>query len=109
METAEFILGNKRILPSISIYHSHQCVEKMLKAVLASNKESIPKIHNLSFLLKKSITYYPKLIRFEDNCAELNILLPKLRYPVEEQLTQIDATICLKIAKEIYKYIADLL
>jgi len=62
--TANLILENKDILSSISIYHSHQCVEKSLKAILIKNNEAIPKIHNLNFLLNKATGYYQELNNF---------------------------------------------
>ncbi len=109
LETAKSVINNNKILPSVSIYHSHQCVEKIIKAILVKYNEQIPKIHNLNFLLKKATNYYPNLAKFDDYCAELNTFLPKLRYPIDEQITQIEAKACLKIAKEIYKTILSIL
>lgn len=107
--TANMILKNKEILPSISIYHSHQCVEKALKAILIKKEEPIPKVHNLSFLLQKATTHYQELKKYEDACAELNSFLPKLRYPIDDQLTSAEAKLCQNIAKEIYHILLKLI
>jgi len=101
--TAKLIIGQKDILPSISVYHSHQCVEKALKFVLISKQLPIPKIHNLNYLLNQATTAFPLFEKYGDACATLNEFLPKLRYPTGDQLTTADAQDCFRIAKMIFE------
>jgi HEPN domain-containing protein len=99
--TAKLLIGQKDILPAISVYHSHQCVEKALKAVLIAKKLPNPKIHNLNYLLNQATIVFPTLKQYEDACAVLNESLPKLRYPTGDRFTKEDAQDCYRIAKMI--------
>ena len=103
--TAKYLIGKKNILPAISIYHSHQCIEKSLKAVLANMQVDIPKVHNINFLLNKVAENIPDAIQYTDDCAALNEFLPKLRYPVGDKLLPDDAKECYFRAKKIFEFI----
>lgn len=95
---AKELLANPKILPALSVYHSHQCVEKLLKAILLKQKQSLPKIHNLNKLLVMANDVFPDLLFFEDSITELNELLPLLRYPTGDQISSDDANNAYHIA-----------
>ena len=88
---AKELLANPKILPALSVYHSHQCVEKLLKAILLKHKKPLPKIHNLNKLLVMANDVSPNLLSFEESITELNELLPLLRYPTGDQISSEDA------------------
>lgn len=62
-------------------FHSHQCVEKCLKAVLRNNNQAPPKIHILIDLLRSCITFNPLLTSFELACKSLDRYYIPVRYP----------------------------
>ncbi|OGC19410.1 hypothetical protein A2292_01790 [candidate division WOR-1 bacterium RIFOXYB2_FULL_46_45] len=65
----------------IIIYHIHQAVEKMIKALLVKNGKAFDKTHFLDKLLAQAIKIDPKLSNIEDDVLAINLYLPKLRYP----------------------------
>jgi HEPN domain-containing protein len=70
----------------IIIYHIHQAVEKLLKAVLVKNNAAVEKIHRLDKLLNKAIAYHPELNEIADEVLEIDFYMPKLRYPAGEHI-----------------------
>ena len=88
---AEDLIRNKRVLPAISVYHSHQCIEKLLKSILIKHDQPIPKIHNINKLLLMATEYIKNLKSFEDQVTDINELFPRLRYPTGDQVTSADA------------------
>ena len=103
LRTSKLVLDDSNILPAISIYHSHQCVEKLLKAVLLKNGKGTPRVHNLNYLLNKVKDLFPVIIKYEEMITELNEALPKLRYPTGDILTCEDANELYNIAKEVFE------
>lgn len=65
----------------IIIYHIHQSIEKLLKAMLIKAGKTFDKTHYLDQLLAQAIEIYPKLSECEENILGINLYLPKLRYP----------------------------
>ena len=65
----------------IIIYHIHQAIEKMLKALLIKGGQRFDKTHFLDKLLAKAAEIYPDLLKQEENILAINLYLPKLRYP----------------------------
>jgi len=64
-------------------YICHQAAEKLLKAFLLYNLESVPKTHDLIFLLERSKAYDPSLEEFFDGISILNEYAVSARYPVD--------------------------
>ena len=86
IDTARLLIREKGHA-DIIIYHLHQAVEKLLKAVLTGCDLSFEKIHRLDKLLNIAITCYPDLISIKDEVLEIDYYLPKLRYPAGEKIT----------------------
>ncbi|MBI2436495.1 MAG: HEPN domain-containing protein [Candidatus Magasanikbacteria bacterium] len=63
----------------IAVYHCHQAVEKMLKAVLNEHEKDIPKIHHLVRLLGLTGLEAPPTIA--QAIADLNPHYAPIRYP----------------------------
>ncbi len=61
------------------IYHCHQAVEKALKAVFVEKGKTIPRVHDLPDLLKRSQMRYSEEIL--DFLEELDPYYSPVRYP----------------------------
>jgi HEPN domain-containing protein len=70
----------------IIIYHIHQAVEKLIKALLIKSNAAFEKSHRLDKLLGKALLYYPDLITIKDQILEIDYYMPKLRYPAGEKI-----------------------
>jgi HEPN domain-containing protein len=103
LQSAEVLFERK--LFRMACYHAQQCIEKIMKALLADHEINFPRTHNLLDLnntIKK--LGYPALINDED-AVFLNSIY-RARYPSEagllpfgEPLEQ-DAVRALRTAKE---------
>lgn len=76
-----------------SVFHTHQCAEKALKAFIVSTKQAIPKTHDLGFLLTSCAKIDPKLMLLVNESKELNPYGSDSRYPndnfyVDKQITE---------------------
>ena len=103
---AEDLLQNKRVLPAISVYHSHQCIEKLFKAILIKHNQSVPKIHNLNKLLLMTAVYVKDLDSLENQITDINELFPLLRYPTGDQITAEDARKSYETASLLFQKLA---
>jgi HEPN domain-containing protein len=65
----------------IIIYHVHQAIEKLLKAMLIKAGETFDRTHFLDKLLAGAIGKYSELAKYEADVLAINLYLPKLRYP----------------------------
>lgn len=63
------------------VFHTHQCVEKILKAFLVREKFAIPKTHDLRFLLELCIKIDPEFLFLRKYCKILNPYGQDSRYP----------------------------
>lgn len=76
------LIKNKEYLTPVIAFHSHQAVEKSLKAILEEKQQDVAKTHDLLFLRQKS----SQLINLDlDNevLKRLNELYSDSRYPGE--------------------------
>jgi HEPN domain-containing protein len=76
-----------------SVFHTHQCAEKALKAFIVFTKQPIPKTHDLRFLLERCAEVDPELIFLKEGCKDLNSYGQDSRYPsdyffVDKQKTE---------------------
>ena len=62
-------------------FHSQQCVEKYLKAVLQENVIPFEKTHNLGYLLDLCKDFVPELLNYELELKELSNSAVEIRYP----------------------------
>jgi HEPN domain-containing protein len=79
LRTIDEIIKNEN-LAHICAFHAQQCVEKLLKAILAEYSSEIPKIHSLIRLHELAIQYLS--LDFEkDMMKTLDELYIDVRYP----------------------------
>jgi len=83
----------------IAVYHAHQAIEKYLKAKILKNRENFNFIHDLVVLFKQA--YKGEKAGLLEKVAYVHSLYPVLRYPGGDKVTELQASKCLKIAREI--------
>lgn len=76
-----------------SVYHTHQCAEKALKAFIILTQKSIPKTHDLKFLLTHCAEVDSEFMLFKQESKNLNSFGQDSRYPndyfyVDKQITK---------------------
>ncbi|MBI5399401.1 HEPN domain-containing protein [Candidatus Saganbacteria bacterium] len=109
LESAKLIL-EKSDNYHISVYHSHQAVEKIFKWVLLKNDRRFPFIHDLKELFRLAcevVSIKGTKDIFED-IYFLDDLLPQLIYPTGEKVTSEEAHKSLIIAEKICQLIRNL-
>jgi len=108
IDTAE-LLVKKQGHADMIIYHIHQATEKLFKALLLKAGKTLEKTHFLDKLLAQLIVAYPVLEGIKDEVLEINLYLPKLRYPSGDKIEFKEAAVILekfgKVRKLIYKLI----
>lgn len=86
LETVAEIVDNSR-LTHVVAFHTQQCIEKGLKAVLEEYEQDVPNIHNLITLHGRAEAHFPEAADVEvDRLERLNQLYIDARYPGERGL-----------------------
>lgn len=62
-------------------FHSQQCVEKYLKAILQEKGISSGKTHDLNSLISSCLEYVPKLFVYRKVATQLSTFAVEVRYP----------------------------
>jgi len=86
---------------------SQQSAEKYLKAFLFFNHIEPPKTHDLPTLLGMCEKISPEFNVFLRKCVFLTRFAVAPRYPNELEITEHDAKIAIKYAKEIEKFVLE--
>ena len=81
IESSRILLQSPNPLFDIAIYHTQQCAEKSLKAVLAFNMKEISKTHNLKTLLEDCFLIDKSFEDLFDDCVYLDPFATLYRYP----------------------------
>ncbi|MCF7899192.1 HEPN domain-containing protein [Candidatus Babeliales bacterium] len=76
-----------------SVFHTHQCAEKIFKAFIVFSKKPIPKTHDLRFLLLCCVEVDPEVMLLSDESKGLDAYGQDSRYPndhfyVDKQCTE---------------------
>jgi HEPN domain-containing protein len=81
-QTAEVMARKRKIpVPDVVGFHSQQCIEKYLKALLVLKKTEFPKTHDLIELLEIAIATEPLLETRRPDLRILNPFSVQFRYP----------------------------
>ena len=80
-------------LASVNCYLAQQAVEKLLKAYLLADRQTLPKTHDLLFLLKKCSELHEGFLKLQGSVEILNIYAIEARYPGDffEVITAVQA------------------
>lgn len=82
-ETADILFGHEKY--QAACYHSQQCVEKALKALILEKGASVPRTHDLVDLRARGLALGWKIALETDDAVFLNSVY-RGRYPAEEGL-----------------------
>jgi len=85
-------------------FHSQQCAEKYLKALLTKHGIEPPWIHTLETLLDLTISKIPELEQSRDMLAQLTPYATEYRYP-GKVANKNDAKVCVNIISKFRKQI----
>ncbi len=108
----DFKIASKEMKSDDPIYdaicfHSQQCVEKYLKAILQENDHYIGKIHDLWKIAKDCILYLREVQEFKEKLVNLSEYAVEVRYPgvetTEEEARESFET-CKEIRRLVRKY-----
>ncbi len=110
LKAAQMLCKNKRTL-LLSAFHSHQVIEKMLKAFMLSQKGYAPDGHNIIFLCRSAAKIEHGFVDWIDECITLNNYYVQTRYPPDFPLNiDKEKTMRLvKFAQGFYKFTFDVL
>ncbi len=64
-------------------FHTQQCIEKYIKALLQMHNVRFQKIHDLLALKESCLSFFPELELYADSLAYLNQFAIAFRYPGE--------------------------
>jgi HEPN domain-containing protein len=112
LEAARLLIHSEYVA-NIVLFHSQQCIEKCLKALLEENEVSVPKIHSavkLHTLMTDHTNH--ELSVSEDDLDLVDLIYIDSRYPSGLGVlpsgfpTREDARDLLKIAEAVYKEIS---
>lgn len=90
-------------------YHCQQSAEKAVKALLIQHGCSIPRTHDIVFLLeniRNNVVIDDKLYKHASYLTKYGV---ETRYPNELDLTEKDADAALEYATEIYKWVESMI
>ncbi len=105
LRAATSLRRNKHTL-LLSAFHSHQAIEKTLKAFVLAQKGYAPDGHNIIFLCKTVAKLHEGFYDWIDECIALNNYYIQTRYPPDFPL-ELDKATAKKLslmAQELYKY-----
>src|SRR3989339_1856272 len=89
LESAEVVL-KKTESYHISVYHSHQALEKIFKWFLLKDRQKFPFTHDLRVLLK-TVCDTQNLENLLEDVLYIDNLYPQLRYPTGETISKEEA------------------
>jgi len=83
-------------------FHSQQCIEKYMKALLQEHDVVFEKIHDLEILLQRCGNLLPELEHFRDELIKLSTFAVDVRYPGPEVSLE-EAGECVRIMQDVRK------
>lgn len=87
-------------VPEAVCFHSQQCIEKYIKAILQENNIEPERTHDLDILLQSSKRFLPELESCRDDLIKLSVYAINIRYPGSE-VSEEEAQEILEITKRI--------
>lgn len=88
-------------------FHSQQCVEKYLKAILQENEIYIEKTHDLWKIAKDCIPFLKEIQDYKDRLINLSEYAVEIRYPGSEDITIEESMDCFETCKKIREVVRD--
>ena len=101
VEVAELAYNDGHL--SQSVFQSHECVEKLVKAIIQEQGNRFPYIHNVEELLSNVRLEKEDMMFMSNIVIVLENLYPIARYPTKEEIRKSDAKNALELAKKALK------
>ncbi len=98
LEAAQLVHAQNK-LPTVVIFHCHQCIEKVLKALWIRHGLAIFKTHDVRMLHQRICDHESWLKEFADGIIDIQGYFSKTRYPGGDLLTRDDAAQCMVITE----------
>jgi len=106
-QTAETMSRKKKTpVPDVVGFHSQQCIEKYLKALLVLKRLDFPKTHDLIELLEIAIKREPLLDIYRPELRILNPFSVQFRYPGESATIE-ESRKALKVMRRVRKFLKE--
>lgn len=96
----------KHPVPDVVGFHSHQCIEKYIKAYLVLKRIDFPKTHDLIELLQLIVTKDPLIEVYRSDLRILNPFSVQFRYPGENATVK-ESNIALETMRRLRKVFRD--
>jgi len=110
LRLAELIMSDSEPVYWAAAFHAQQCAEKALKGLLTFHDVRAGKTHDISNLLKLSVSALPDLEQFKDRAGVLTTYAVDSRYPVPHgDVSKEDAAKAIGTARSIYEFILNAL
>ena len=110
LRLAELIMSDSEPVYWAAAFHAQQCAEKALKGLLTFQDVRAGKTHDISNLLKLSVSALPDLEQFKDRAGVLTTYAVDSRYPVPHgDVSKEDAAKAIVTARSIYEFILNAL
>ncbi len=104
--TAANMLKNNKNTLLLSAFHSHQSIEKALKAFILAQKGYAPDGHNIIYLCKTAARVNEGFFEWIDECVALNNYYIQTRYPPDFplEINKASAKKLVSFANGLYKF-----
>jgi HEPN domain-containing protein len=103
-------LFNKTYYPEDRMYkiicfHAAQAIEKFLKAYIITQGHNIEKTHMLDFLYNKANKIDNTFEKIEDDCLNINKLIPNIKYSKEKPISKQNLLDVIRSVNNICKFL----
>ena len=89
---------------NIVCYHCQQSVEKILKAYLLAQGNTLEKTHDLKALLEQCCRYSSDFDSFKTACIKLTSYISSSRYPSDTEILEQDMKLSIQAAGKILEF-----
>jgi HEPN domain-containing protein len=106
LRLSELIIGDSEPVYWAAAFHAQQCAEKSLKGLLTFHDIRAGKTHDISNLLKLSLSVHPSLEKLKERASTLTAYAVDSRYPVPHtDISKKEATEAIETARMIYEFV----
>lgn len=110
LRLAELIMSDSEPVYWAAAFHAQQCAEKALKGLLTFHDVRAGKTHDISNLLKLSVSVLGDLEQFKDQAGVLTTYAVDSRYPLPHRdISKEEAAKAIGTARSIYEFILNTL
>ena len=104
--TVKQLLRSEMPVLESTCFHSQQCIEKYMKAILQENNVAFEKTHDLNVLLEQGKSFVPGLETCKNEITDLSSYAVDIRYPGLD-VSKEEADVCIKSMEKLRVIIRD--